>query len=91
MFNADVTIRNTGATAVKGWDLDFAFPGDQRLNQAWNARATQEGNRVRASEEAWNETIPAGGSVSFGFNGSSSGSNTVPASFTLNGALCAKS
>ncbi|MFE9676757.1 cellulase family glycosylhydrolase [Streptomyces sp. NPDC006259] len=87
-FNADVTIRNTGTTTVKGWRLDFAFPGEQRLNQAWNARAAQQGRQVRATDESWTETIPAGGTVSFGFNGSSTGTNAVPASFTLNGAVC---
>ncbi|MER7399635.1 cellulase family glycosylhydrolase [Streptomyces sp. NPDC000151] len=90
-FNADVTIRNTGTTAVKGWQLAFAFPGGQQLNQAWNAKAVQQGSEVRAAHESWTETIPAGGTVSFGFNGSSSGTNGVPAAFALNGSTCAKS
>jgi mannan endo-1,4-beta-mannosidase len=90
-FNADVTIRNTGTTAVRGWQLDFAFPGGQTLNSAWNARVTQQGSQLRATHEPWTETIPAGGSVSFGMNGSSTGGNGVPAAFTLNGASCVKS
>ncbi|MFE9837801.1 cellulase family glycosylhydrolase [Streptomyces sp. NPDC005551] len=90
-FNADVTIRNTGTTAVKGWRLDFAFPGQQKINSAWNARTAQDGSQVRATNESWTETIPVGGSVSFGFNGSSTGTNGVPASFALNGVGCAKS
>ncbi|MFF1281595.1 cellulase family glycosylhydrolase [Streptomyces sp. NPDC058299] len=90
-FNADVTIRNTGTTAVKGWQLAFAFPGGQKLNSAWNARAVQQGGEVRASNESWTETIPAGSTVSFGFNGSSTGANGVPAAFTLNGGTCTKS
>jgi mannan endo-1,4-beta-mannosidase len=90
-FNADVTIRNTGTTAVQGWQLAFAFPGDQKLNQTWNAKAVQQGSEVRATHESWTESIPAGGSVSFGFNGSSTGTNGVPAVFTLNGTTCAKS
>ncbi|MEV5885295.1 cellulase family glycosylhydrolase [Streptomyces sp. NPDC052020] len=89
-FNADVTIRNTGTTAVKGWQLAFAFPGGQRLNQVWNAKAVQQGSEVRAAHESWTQTIPAGGTVSFGFNGSSEGSNGVPAAFALNGGTCAK-
>ncbi|ALC18858.1 cellulase family glycosylhydrolase [Streptomyces pristinaespiralis] len=89
-FNADVTIRNTGTTAVKGWQLDFAFPGDQRVNSAWNAKVVQQGAQVRATHEPWTETVPAGGSVSFGLNGSSNGTNGIPAAFTLNGAPCGK-
>ncbi|MEV6806262.1 cellulase family glycosylhydrolase [Streptomyces sp. NPDC051132] len=90
-FNADVTIRNTGAADVKGWQLAFAFPGGQQLGSVWNAKAVQQGTQVQAGNESWNETIPAGGTVSFGFNGSSTGTNGVPAAFTLNGAACAKS
>ncbi|CUW31689.1 cellulase family glycosylhydrolase [Streptomyces reticuli] len=90
-FNADVTIRNTGPTAVKGWQLTFSFPGGQQLHQTWNAKAVQQGSEVRAVNESWTETIPAGGTVSFGFNGSSTGTNGVPAAFALNGGTCAKS
>lgn len=87
-FNADVTIRNTGSTAVDGWRLDFAFPGEQRVGSSWNARLTQQGAQVRATDESWTRTIPAGSTVSFGFNGSSTGTNGVPAAFTLNGTPC---
>lgn len=89
-FNADVTIRNTGTTAVKGWRLGFAFPGDQKVNSAWNAKVTQQGSQVYAAHEPWTETIPAGGTVSFGFNGSSAGANGSPAAFSLDGVACAK-
>ncbi|WP_319020155.1 cellulose binding domain-containing protein [Streptomyces sp. C8S0] len=89
-FNAHVTIRNTGSAPVTGWRLDFAFPGGQTLHSAWNAKAVQEGNQVRATHEPWTETIPAGGTVSFGLSASSTGGNGVPAAFTLNGEPCTK-
>ncbi|MDT0614557.1 cellulase family glycosylhydrolase [Streptomyces lancefieldiae] len=87
-FNADVTIRNRSDKAIDGWELSFGFPGAQRINSVWNARATQQGSTVRATHEAWTRTIPAGGSVSFGLNGSSSGGNGTPTAFTLNGQTC---
>ncbi|MEE1756434.1 cellulase family glycosylhydrolase [Streptomyces sp. SP18CS02] len=89
-FNADITIRNTGNQAVKGWQLDFAFPSGQTVNSAWNAKVSQQGAAVKARPESWTETIPAGGSVSFGLSGSSPAGNTAPTAFTLNGAACAK-
>ncbi|MFF5426270.1 MULTISPECIES: cellulase family glycosylhydrolase [unclassified Streptomyces] len=89
-FNADVTVRNTGTQAVKGWRLDFAFPGGQTVQSAWNAKVVQNGNQVSATHEPWTGTIPAGGSVSFGLSASSTGGNGVPATFTLNGAPCAR-
>ncbi|MET7646374.1 cellulase family glycosylhydrolase [Streptomyces sp. NPDC005426] len=89
-FNADVTIRNTGTTAVKGWKLQFSFPGDQRVNSAWNAKVSQQGKTVTATHESWTETIGAGGSVSFGLSGSSASANGAPSTFVLNGASCTK-
>ncbi|GAA3019946.1 cellulase family glycosylhydrolase [Streptomyces fulvorobeus] len=90
-FNADVTIRNTGTQAVKGWRLDFAFPGSQTLTSSWNAKVVQDGKRLRATNEPWNETIPAGGTVSFGMSGTSTGANGIPAEFLLNSSLCQRS
>ncbi|MEU7282106.1 cellulase family glycosylhydrolase [Streptomyces sp. NPDC045431] len=89
-FNADVTIRNTGTHTIKGWQLDFAFPGGQTVNSAWNAKVVQQGNQVRATHESWTETVAPGATVSFGFSASSTGGNGVPAAFLLNGAACAK-
>jgi len=40
---------------------------------------------------SYNASIPAGGSASFGFQASYSGTNSAPASFTLNGAACSGS
>ncbi|WP_405010609.1 cellulose binding domain-containing protein [Kitasatospora sp. NBC_01539] len=88
-FNADVTIRNNGTTAVNGWTLVFSFPGPQTLNSIWNARGTQSGRLLTVTNEAWTAAVPAGGSVTFGLNaGSTPGTNGVPAAFTLNGTAC---
>ncbi|MFF8386043.1 cellulase family glycosylhydrolase [Streptomyces kanasensis] len=89
-FNADVTVRNTGAAAVSDWRLDFAFPGDQRVHSAWNAKVVQQGSQVRATPEPWTRTIPAGGSVSFGLSASFTGTNGTPTAFSLDGAPCTR-
>ncbi|MEV0122100.1 cellulase family glycosylhydrolase [Streptomyces sp. NPDC050703] len=88
-FNADVTIRNTSGEKVEGWKLDFSFPGQQKLNAVWNAKATQTGSDVHVTPEPWTGSIPANGTVSFGFNGSSTGTNAAPRTFTLDGRTCA--
>ena len=38
---------------------------------------------------SWNGSVPAGGSVSVGFNGTYTGSNPAPTAFTVNGTACA--
>jgi hypothetical protein len=86
---ADVTISNTGSSAVNGWRLGFTFPGDTKLTSAWNATATQSGNAVTATNMSYNAAIQAGGSQSFGFQGTWTSNDANPTGFTLNGAACA--
>src|SRR5215218_4493486 len=85
-FTANVDITNLG-DAVNGWNLVWTFPSGQRVTQAWNATTAQSGSQVTATNMSYNASIPTNGTVSFGFNGSWSGSNTAPASFTLNGTV----
>jgi len=87
-FTANVAIANNGSTAVNGWTLTFAFPGDQKITSAWNATLAQSGTSVTATNLSYNATIAPGGSQSFGFQGTWMASNTSPASFRLNGAAC---
>ena len=48
----------------------------------------EPGSTVTVTPAPWNTTLGAGASVDVGFNGAHSGTNTEPASFTLNGAVC---
>jgi uncharacterized repeat protein (TIGR02543 family) len=87
-FGASVTVKNTGATAVNGWTLGWTFANGQTITQLWNGVVTQTGAQVSVKDAGYNSSIPANGSVSFGFNGTWSGTNSVPTSFSLNGAVC---
>ncbi|GCE50334.1 cellulose binding domain-containing protein [Thermosporothrix hazakensis] len=87
-FTAQVSITNNGSSAINGWRLGWTWAGNQRITNAWNATTSQNGNQVTATNASYNATIAAGGSVSFGFNGSYSGSNPQPSAFTLNGNPC---
>jgi cellulose 1,4-beta-cellobiosidase len=83
----NVTIKNSGP-AIKGRILTWNFPGNQQITNLWNATFTQSGTSVTVKNAAFNETIAAGGTASFGFNLSYSGSNAKPTGFTLNGTAC---
>src|SRR5690606_28482432 len=87
-FTADVTVTNTGSSAINGWNLTFTFPSGQRVTNGWNATISQSGATVTAQNMSYNASIPPGGSVSFGFQGTWTGSNGDPADFTLNGTRC---
>jgi beta-glucosidase len=87
-FTANITIRNTGTTAINGWTLRFAFGGtSQRLDQGWSATWTQSGAQVSGVNLSYNGTIAAGASTGIGFNGSG-GANPRPTAFTLNNTPC---
>jgi hypothetical protein len=87
-FQGDVTIRNLGPASVNPWTLGFSFPSGQKLGQVWGATATQSGAVVTAHSVDWNKLIAPGGSASFGFTGTWTGSNARPTAFTLNGGGC---
>ncbi|MEV6880443.1 cellulose binding domain-containing protein [Streptomyces sp. NPDC051135] len=88
-FQADVRLTNTGTSAWHGWSLGWSFPGDQRVNQMWNAEHTRSGPAVTARNVAWNAEVAPGASVGFGFTGSWSGTNGKPSGFRLGEHGCA--
>ncbi|MGN9912877.1 extracellular catalytic domain type 1 short-chain-length polyhydroxyalkanoate depolymerase [Phytohabitans sp. LJ34] len=88
-FTAGVTVTNTSASAVNGWTVQWSWPGNQQVTNAWNATVTQSGTQVTARNMSYNATIAPGASVTFGFQGTYSGTNQAPARFTLNGTACA--
>jgi aryl-phospho-beta-D-glucosidase BglC (GH1 family) len=87
-FTGDVKITNLGTAITNGWELAWTFPNGQRITQIWNANHTSSGDQVTAKSLGYNKSIPTNGSQSFGFNGSWSGTNGIPTSFKLNGAVC---
>ncbi|SCL71688.1 Fibronectin type III domain-containing protein [Micromonospora citrea] len=89
-FTANITIANTGTTAIDGWTLAFDFPdAQQRLGQGWSATWRQTGTTVTAGSMGWNGRLASGASTDVGFNGTWSGHNPAPTGFTLNGRTCA--
>jgi len=87
-FTAQVVIGNTSSTAISSWSLSFTFPGDQKITSNFNGGFSQSGENATLTNASYNGSIPAGGSVTVGFQGTWTNSDAVPASFTLNGASC---
>ncbi|MFB6769354.1 glycoside hydrolase family 6 protein [Streptomyces sp. NPDC056337] len=86
-FTAAVTVTNNGA-ATSNWSLGWTYAGSQKVTNGWNAKVSQSGAAVTAANESYNGTLATGGSASFGFQATYSGTNAVPATFTLNGVTC---
>lgn len=79
-----ITIKNKGTTAVNGWTLDFKFPGNQKIGNAWNCSYTQNGSLVTIKDAGYNGYIAPGSSIEIGMNISFTGSNVSPRDFTVN-------
>ncbi|MFI1720461.1 cellulose binding domain-containing protein [Streptomyces sp. NPDC020489] len=87
-YTANVTVKNTGTTALNTWQLGFTLPSGQRVTNSWNATLSGSSGAVTATPVAHNAQIAAGGSQNFGFQGTYSGTFAKPGSFTLNGTAC---
>ncbi|MEU6534709.1 glycoside hydrolase family 6 protein [Streptomyces sp. NPDC047000] len=86
-FTAAVTITNNAA-AKSSWSLKWSYAGNQKVTSYWNSKISQSGTAVTAANETYNGGLATGASVSFGFNGSYSGTNAAPTTFTLDGVTC---
>lgn len=85
-FGASVTLHNRSTTPLDDWVLEWDFA--RSIDVIWNARIeSRQGLRYRIRPESWNDNIPAGGSLSFGFNGSPGNVSALPVNINLTGAL----
>lgn len=87
-FVGQVTVRNGSSSAVNNWELKWTFSKGEQLTQAWSSTATQSGAVVTAKAAAWNGTIAANGSTSFGFLANATNGPGAPTGVTLNGSAC---
>jgi endo-1,4-beta-xylanase len=84
----NITITNTGATAINGWSLRFSLASGQTITSGWNATYSPTSGQVAATNVSYNAAIPPGGSTSIGFQATHTGNSAAPSGFTLNGAAC---
>src|SRR5262245_59586322 len=88
-FSASLTLHNLG-DPITSWSLTFTWPGNQRVDQGWNATWSQpQGSRnVTATSLSYYGNLGTNGTTQIGFNGSFSGTNTAPTAFAINGVNC---
>ncbi|MFJ6672500.1 cellulose-binding domain-containing protein [Actinosynnema sp. NPDC091369] len=87
-FGARVTLTNLG-DPLSGWALEWVFTAGQRVtSETWNGTFSQSGSTVRVTNTNYNGGVGTGRSVTVGFNGTWSGSNPAPTSFSVNGVPC---
>ncbi|MGV9450379.1 glycosyl hydrolase family 18 protein [Streptomyces sp. NPDC003635] len=84
-FEGKWTVKNTGTTTLTSWTVEWDFPSGTSVGSGWDADFSSSGTHWTAKNKSWNGTLAPGASVSFGFNGTGSGS---PANCKLNGGSC---
>ncbi len=77
-FVTTITVTNNGSTPINSWRVTWTWAGNQQVTNGWNATVSQSGKVVTAVNMSYNGTIPAGGSTTFGFQATYSGTNTAP-------------
>jgi hypothetical protein len=75
-FTATVTITNNRSAETTGWRVNWTWPGNQAITNAWNTTLKQNTADVVATEAGWNGSIGASGTTTFGFQ--ASGKATTP-------------
>nr|WP_228122900.1 cellulose binding domain-containing protein [Saccharothrix syringae] len=65
-FQAEVRV-TAGSAAITGWTVGWTFAAGERVNSIWGATATTSGTSVSARNAAYNGSLAAGGSTTFGF------------------------
>ncbi|MBT2524754.1 cellulose binding domain-containing protein [Streptomyces sp. ISL-99] len=84
-FEGKWTVKNTGTTTLSTWSVEWDFPAGTSVTSAWDADVTNSGNHWTAKNKSWGGNLAPGASVSFGFNGTGTGS---PSGCKLNGGSC---
>jgi len=76
-FQADVRV-TAGSAAIRGWTVRWTYANGQTVAQSWGATISASGSSVTATNVAYNGSLGAGASTTFGLIGSWNGTNAVP-------------
>lgn len=81
----EVTITNNSDKGYKGWKAEFAVPDGFEITNGWNGGFSVSGTSVTVTNVEYNGDIPAGGSISAGFNYKSPTDFVPPKNAVFNG------
>jgi cellulase/cellobiase CelA1 len=84
----NITIKNTGSSAINGWSLAFTLSSGQTITSGWSATYAPSSGQFTATNAAYNGSLAAGASTTIGFQATHTGNTAKPAAFTLNGTAC---
>lgn len=75
-YQGEVTV-TAGTSPITGWTVRWSLTSGQSITQVWNGTLNASGSSVSVSNVAYNGSLPAGGSTTFGFLGNGAASAPV--------------
>ena len=84
-YQAEVSVTNDTSSAIKTWQVRITLPAGTSVVNAWNATQSTSGSTYTFTPAAYNGTLAAGASTSFGFIAGGTGR---PVSCEVNGKAC---
>jgi len=76
-FGAEVTV-TAGSAPISGWTVKWTYADGQTITQLWNGTLTVSGSSITVKNVSYNGSLGAGGTATFGFNGTWNGTNSIP-------------
>jgi endo-1,4-beta-xylanase len=83
-YQASVTVADTGSSALSDWSVGLTLADGQSISSLWSGVNSGTSGAITVKNAAYNGTIPAGGSTTFGFTATGSGS-TAPTGISCTG------
>ena len=84
-YTGTYTVTNTTGSAISSWTVKFSLPSGTTISTLWNGDETESGSTYTVTNAAWNGTLAAGASTTFGYTASGTGS---PTNCTIDGSSC---
>ncbi|CAL9347254.1 endo-1,4-beta-xylanase [Streptomyces sp. enrichment culture] len=77
-YNGQVTV-TAGSAPITSWSVTLTFPSGQKVSALWNGSPTWNGDVATVRSTAYNGSLAAGASTSFGFTVMKNGNSAAPA------------
>jgi hypothetical protein len=87
-FEAQYVLSNPMSVPLDHWTLKFTLPTSYHVTSMWGGTDAASNGVQTVSAQSYDTTIPAGGSVTIGFDASYSGSFVAPTACSLNSDPC---
>ena len=71
-FTGAIRVTNTGTSTKSGWTASWSYSGSNRITSSWNVSLSGS-NPYTGTGVGWNNSIGAGQTVEFGFQGNTNG------------------